>query len=250
MHPSYTALPDSLRDWALRQPVFFVASAPLRGRHVNLSPKGLPESSLAVLSPSQVAYVDSTGSGCETISHIRENGRVTLLFCSFDKVPRTLRLYCTGTVVEFDEAEYEDWLERMGGKNLVAARAVIVLHVFKVQLSCGFGVPLLALDPDPTLLDPKPCLQTRSRLQEYAQYTIDRGQLRGYQMKNNFESLDGLPGMHSALRDSGRSIWWAECKNWHSRNQHRLQLVQYGIVGLFAILILQTWPSDRHTPKV
>ncbi|KAJ2972857.1 hypothetical protein NQ176_g6920 [Zarea fungicola] len=132
MHPTYTEIPDSLRDWALRQTVFFVASAPLRGRHINISPKGLPESSLAILSPGQVAYVDSVGSGCETICHVRENGRVTLLFCSFDKMPRILRIYCTGSVVEFNEPEFGAWLDRMGDKNLVAARAIIVLNVFKV----------------------------------------------------------------------------------------------------------------------
>ncbi len=133
MHPRYTTLPDSLRDWALRQSVFFVASAPLRGRHINISPKGVPESSLAVLNPSQVAYVDSTGTGCETICHLRENGRVTMLFCSFDKLPRILRLFCTGSVVESSEPEYGVWLKRMGDKNLVAARAIIVLNIFKVR---------------------------------------------------------------------------------------------------------------------
>lgn len=126
MHPTYTEIPDSLRDWALRQPVFFVATAQLRGRHINISPKGLTESSLVILSPGQVAYVDSVGSGCETLCKVRENGQVMLLLCSFDKMPRILRVYCIGSVVEFDEPEYGSWLDRMGGKNMVAARAVIV----------------------------------------------------------------------------------------------------------------------------
>ncbi|KAM3468838.1 hypothetical protein MY5147_007564 [Beauveria neobassiana] len=187
---SYDALSDNLRDWALRQSVFFVASAPLRGRHINVSPKGLPESSLAVLGPNQVAYVDSMGSGCETICHVRENGRVTMLFCSFDKTPRILRLYCTGSVTESDRPEFHTWLQKMGDKELVGARAVIVLNIFKVQVSCGFGVPLLALDSDPTLDEPKPCLLTRPRLEEFARYAVDRGQTLEHQQKWNSSSLD------------------------------------------------------------
>jgi hypothetical protein len=36
--------------------------------------------------------------GAETIAHIRENGRVTVLFNAFDGPPRILRLYCTGEI--------------------------------------------------------------------------------------------------------------------------------------------------------
>lgn len=245
---SYDALSDNLRDWALRQSVFFVASAPLRGRHINVSPKGLPESSLAVLGPNQVAYVDSMGSGCETICHVRENGRVTMLFCSFDKTPRILRLYCTGSVTESDRPEFHTWLQKMGDKELVGARAVIVLNIFKVQVSCGFGVPLLALDSDPTLDEPKPCLLTRPRLEEFARYAVDRGQTLEHQQKWNSSSLDGLPGLHTALRAGGHSVFWAECMNWYRRNQHVIVLVQTGvIVMLFAILAMQGRPSARNT---
>lgn len=129
----YESLSDSLRDWALHQSMFFVSSAPLHGQHINLSPKGLPDSSFAVLSPNKVAYVDSTGSGCETICHLRENGRATVMFCSFDKTPRIMRLFCTGSVIEWDEPEFVPYLQAMGGKSLLGARAVIVLDIFKVS---------------------------------------------------------------------------------------------------------------------
>lgn len=137
----YESIPGDLCDWALRQRVFFVASAPLRGRHVNLSPKGLPDSCFAILGSNQVAYIDSTGSGCETISHIRENGRVTVMFCSFDTSPRILRLFCTGTVIEWDQPEFFRYSQRMGKPQTVGARAIIKLDVFKVSvcLWCGFG---------------------------------------------------------------------------------------------------------------
>lgn len=130
----YQSVPDDLRDWALRQSVFFVASAPLHGRHVNLSPKGLPDSCLAILGPNQAAYIDSTGSGCETISHVRENGRVTVMFCSFEASPRILRLFCTGSVVEWNQPEFADYLQRMGKHSVVGARAIILLDVFKVSI--------------------------------------------------------------------------------------------------------------------
>jgi hypothetical protein len=128
----YPSISPDIRDWALSQKVFFTASAPLRGRHINVSPKGLPDASFAILGPNEAAYVDSTGSGGETICHLRENGRITILFCSFDASPRILRLFCTGSVIEWSEPGFQAYLERMGGKSLVGARAIIRLDVFKV----------------------------------------------------------------------------------------------------------------------
>ena len=134
----YESISDDLRDWALRQSVFFVASAPLRGRHVNLSPKGLPDSCLAFFGPNQVAYIDSTGSGCETISHVRENGRITLMFCSFETSPRILRLFSTGTVIEWDQPEFDECVQRMGKTPIAGARAIIQLDVFKVSICLSY----------------------------------------------------------------------------------------------------------------
>lgn len=128
----YPSISPDLRDWALNQKVFFTASAPLSGRHINLSPKGLPDASFAILGPNEAAYVDATGSGGETISHLRENGRITILFCSFDASPRILRLFCTGSVIEWSDPDFEPYLARMQGKKLVGARAIIRLDVFKV----------------------------------------------------------------------------------------------------------------------
>jgi hypothetical protein len=128
----YSSISDDLAAWAMRQPVFFTASAPLTGRHVNISPKGIPSSTLSILSPASVAYVDATGSGCETIAHVYENARVTLMFCSFGATPRIMRFFCTGRVVEWDRPEFESLLERMGKMRIQGARAVILLDVFKV----------------------------------------------------------------------------------------------------------------------
>lgn len=135
------SLTPSLTSWMLAQPVFYVASAPTRGAHVNVSPKGLPSSTFSVLSPNQVAYVDRTGSGCETIAHLYENGRLTVMFMSVGTSPRILRLYGRGTVVEWDSPDFPAWLARLGKQRPDAARSVIVCDIFQVSTSCGFAVP-------------------------------------------------------------------------------------------------------------
>ena len=127
----YDNISDELRDWALQQQVFFIASAPLTGSHVNLSPKGLPASTLHVFDKNTVGYIDATGSGIETISHVYENGRATIMFCSFDKNPRIMRWFCKGRVVEWDMPEYEDLIKQMGKSEITGARAVIMLIVWK-----------------------------------------------------------------------------------------------------------------------
>lgn len=129
----YDSIPDHLRDWALSQQVFFTASAPLAGKHVNVSPKGLPASTFTIFDPNHAAYIDATGSGIETVSHVYENGRVTIMFCSFETVPRIMRFFCRGSVIEWDRPEFGPVLEKMGKRRVDGARAVIMLEVFKVR---------------------------------------------------------------------------------------------------------------------
>ncbi|PLB40483.1 uncharacterized protein BDW47DRAFT_88300 [Aspergillus candidus] len=215
----YPSLTPSLTTWATQQPVFFVCSAPLRGKHINMSPKGMADTSLAIMGPNEAAYIDMTGSGNETIAHVRENGRLTVMFCSFETTPRILRLFCTGRVVEAgDEGAFGRAVERMGlsGKVLVGARAVIVLDIFKVQTSCGFGVPRLALTVDPDTDKPTPTLATRDTWLKEAERLNRVGKLEGYRAEWNTQSLDGLPGLESARKESGglRSVWWGRVGNW------------------------------------
>lgn len=127
----YDNISDDLQEWALKQQVFFIASAPLAGSHVNLSPKGLPATTLSIFDKNTVAYIDATGSGIETISHVYENGRATIMFCSFDKSPRIMRWFCTGRVVEWDTPEFEELLKRMGKEKIAGARAILVFRVWK-----------------------------------------------------------------------------------------------------------------------
>ncbi|KAG6005348.1 hypothetical protein E4U43_000603 [Claviceps pusilla] len=141
----YPSLPPDLAAWAQRQPLFLTATAGTHTPHVNVSPKGLLDTHFAVLSPSQCAYIDRTGSGCETIAHAYENGRLCLMFMSFGHAPRILRLFCRATVVEYDDARFGPLVRRIGaggGREVFeAARAVIVADIWEVQTSCGYGVP-------------------------------------------------------------------------------------------------------------
>lgn len=133
----YDSISEELKEWIMKQSVFFTASAPLRGQHINVSPKGLPSTSFSVLNPNLVGYVDATGSGIETVSHIQENGRCTIMLCSFDSSPRIMRLFCTGRVIPWDHPDFDSWRERMGNKEFAGMRAVILLDVWKVRRTPG-----------------------------------------------------------------------------------------------------------------
>lgn len=139
----FPSLSTSLAEWAERQPVFFTGSAATHGRHINVSPKGLG-AHFAVLGPNRCAYIDRTGSGCETIAHSYENGRLCLMFMSFGDTPRIMRLFCRSSVVEWDQPAFPDLVAAVArGKRdaFDGARAVIVCDIWEVQTSCGFGVP-------------------------------------------------------------------------------------------------------------
>jgi hypothetical protein len=128
----YDHFPQNLQDWALEQAIFFTASAPRKGKHINVSPKGLPSSTFSIFDPHHAAYIDATGSGIETVSHIYENGRVTIMFCSFDSRPRIMRLFCKGKVIEHDSPDFNPCLKRMGKDHMEGARAIIMLDIWKV----------------------------------------------------------------------------------------------------------------------
>ena len=232
----YDSISANLADWALRQPVFFTASAPLTGRHVNISPKGLPAATLKILSPNSVAYIDATGSGSETIAHIYENGRVTLMFCSFGAVPRIMRFFCTGRVVEWDQPEFEMLLERMGKKRPLSARAVILLDVFKVQTSCGYGVPRISnnisCDVGKT---PEMAFEDRETMDHWGADKVKKNELLSYQEKNNAHSLDGLTGLRTARRGAGERLWLGDIQ---ARVKRILAPKESVIVGVFAGIML------------
>jgi hypothetical protein len=177
---------QALRQFIEAQRLFFVATAPLAGSgHINLSPKGLD--TFRILGPTRVAYADLNGSGVETIAHIRENGRLTIMFCAFEGKPKILRLYGRGTVVEPNDPEFESLLRRFAANS--RPRSVIVLNITRIAESCGFGVPLYAFVGD------------RDQLPAWAERKGAEGIL-AYQRQKNAASIDGLPGLDSAQRVS------------------------------------------------
>ncbi|ODH12919.1 hypothetical protein ACO22_07781 [Paracoccidioides brasiliensis] len=242
----FDSIPEDLKLWLLSQPVFFVASAPSIAAHINLSPKGLPSASLAVLSPNHIAYLDANGSGNESISHIRENGRMTIMFCSFDSVPRILRLFCcSGTVIEWDHPRFHPTLDRMkphvthyNPDNFPGTRAIIDLHVFQVQTSCGYGVPRLALSTDPDSNAPRPCLCDRDTMAQWTANKIASNKLHAWQAEMNSHSIDGLPGLRVAMRDRAKGnpvqMLLVDLRIWLCRYRRATELVA---VMLFSVII-------------
>src|SRR5688500_8571344 len=134
----FAELDDDLRAFIARQHLFFVASAPLSADgHVNLSPKGLD--TFRILGPTTVAYLDLTGSGVETVAHLPENGRLTVMFCAFEGRPRILRLFGRGRAVEPGDREWA--AVSAGFPAMPGVRSVVVLDVERIADSCGYGVP-------------------------------------------------------------------------------------------------------------
>ena len=171
----YEVVPEHLSAWLESQPVFFVASAPLSADgHVNVSPQG--GDTLRVLAPNEVAYLDLTGSGAETIAHSRENGRLTIMFCALDGAPNIVRLFGHSEAVLIGDPRFEQLAQRFPANP--GARAVIRLEVNDVTTSCGYAVPRMEL------------LEPRNVLDEWAERKGDEG-LMEYRATKNETSLDG-----------------------------------------------------------
>jgi hypothetical protein len=176
---AHAEITSELRDFILRQHLFFVASAPLSAEgHVNLSPKGME--SLCILSPQRVAYLDLVGSGNETSAHLRENGRITFMFCAFDGPPNILRLYGTGHTVLPGQPEWGALSQHFSMKDYPGARQIIVADITRVQTSCGFGVPLFEYQRE------------RDQFFKWVEKEGPQG-IQAYTQKHNRTSLDGLP---------------------------------------------------------
>ena len=171
-------LDEKLIAWVGQQHVFFVATAPADGGHVNLSPKG--HDALRVLDDRTVAYLDLTGSGVETIAHVRENGRMTIMLCAFEGPPRILRLYGLGRAHPLGSSRYEELIDRF--EPIVGARAIVELAIERVQTSCGYSIPFMDYREE------------RPTLQQWAARKGDDG-LQEYWAEKNATSVDGLPGL-------------------------------------------------------
>ena len=233
----YAGLDDRLRQFIVAQPVFFVATSPCcsspageahdgggahgdvphGGGHVNVSPKGYRDT-FAILGPTTVAYLDLTGSGAETIAHLRQNGRITIMFCSFTETPNIVRLYGSGRVVLPGDADWQalaahfpparrgpdapgadrpgadgpdraradgpdraraDGADRAGADG---HRAIIVAELDRIADSCGYAVPVMELREERDLLTRWTGRKTPA-------------QLAAYRAEKNEVSIDGLPAL-------------------------------------------------------
>ncbi len=176
-----------LRSFIEAQHLFFVATAPLgTDGHVNVSPKGL-DGTFAVLDERTVAYLDLTGSGSETAAHLRENGRITVMFCAFEGAPNIVRLHGTGRYVTLADAEFASYRELFAEHP--GARGIVVIDVHRVSDSCGYAVPLMMHDGD------------RDLLTRWADNRGDDG-LATYRAVKNATSIDGLPALDVAAQTS------------------------------------------------
>ena len=190
----YAELDERLRKFIARQPVFFVATAPCLteegdGGHVNLSPKGYADT-FAVLGPRSVAYLDLTGSGAETIAHLRQNGQITIMFCSFSHETKILRLYGRGEVVLPGTARWHSLAVHFRrtadpATELTNQRAIIVVEVQRIADSCGYSVPEMTLATERDVLDRWAAKKTTA-------------ELAAYRAANNSVSIDGLPALELA----------------------------------------------------
>jgi hypothetical protein len=175
----FDELTDQITEFIEAQHVFFVATAPSGdGGHVNLSPKG--HDTFRVLDRTTVAYVDLTGSGVETVSHLRQNGRITVMFCAFDGKPNIVRLHGRGEVVVPGQEGAAGLLARFGETR--GARAVVRVSLDRISTSCGYSIPLMDY------------VGERDTLVEWAERKGEEG-LDAYHAEKNRVSIDGLPGL-------------------------------------------------------
>jgi hypothetical protein len=189
MGRSYDEIDEHMAGWIAKQALFFVGSAPLsQDGHVNVSPKG-PIGALRVLGPTTVAYLDIAGSGAETIAHLRENGRIVVMFCAFDGPPRIVRLHGRGDVLLTGDPGYDELLEQAAFEDASipeGRRAIVRVQVTRIADSCGYGVPLMALEGQ----RPHAPLWAQKRIRNGGQQEID-----DYVRNRNALSIDGLPAI-------------------------------------------------------
>ncbi len=177
----YERIEGRLLQWLLAQPVFVVATAPSQGGHVNASPKGMA-GTFVVLGPTTVAYLDYTGSGAETIAHLRDNGRITLMFTAFAGPPQIVRLQGTGRVLHVDTPEFDQLRPLFAKEREKGQRAIVVVECDRIADSCGFSVPFMDYVGDRDLLD-----RAQSRRED--------GYYERYWVEKNATSIDGLPAL-------------------------------------------------------
>ncbi|WP_329389764.1 pyridoxamine 5'-phosphate oxidase family protein [Streptomyces sp. NBC_01716] len=184
MGKHYERIDGRIRTFIEEQPLFFTATAPRADDgHVNLSPKGR-SGSLVVLDESTLAYLDFGGSGAETIAHLRENGRITLMWCAFDGPPKILRVHGRGEPVFRDDPRWAEYIGHFADADGPSARAIILVGAVRISDSCGFAVPFMEYREERTQHATHFARKTDDEFAEYCEKKEYVG-----------VSLDGLPAL-------------------------------------------------------
>ena len=179
MSDRHRSITPEISTWIREQRMFFVATAPsaLDG-HINVSPKG--GDSFRVLDPLEVVYQDFTGSGAETAAHVRENGRIVVMFCAFEGPPKIVRIHGHATLIEVEDPGYAEFVKLFPANP--GTRAFIHIRVDRVSDSCGYSVPLYQFQSQ------------RETLDRWASKKTPEG-LKAYRAAKNRQSMDGLPAL-------------------------------------------------------
>lgn len=184
MGKTYERIEGRLRDFIEEQPVFFVASAPLNEEgHVNLSPKGRA-GTLAVLDEQTVAYLDFGGSHAETLAHLRENGRITLMWCAFTGPPKIVRVHGQGVAVFRDDPRWDELSGHFAEAEGAGLRAIVVVRARLISDTCGFAVPFMDYREERTLHAEHFGRKTDEEFRAYCETAPYNG-----------TSIDGLPAL-------------------------------------------------------
>ena len=179
MGNNYPDINPTIADWIRRQKMFFVSTAPLSAEGmVNCSPKGMD--TFRILGPTSIGYLDLTGSGVETIAHLKENGRIVIMMCAFEGPPRIHRFHGRGEALIKGTPEYQEIIGRFD--ELPGTRSIIRIEIDRISDSCGYAVPLYNYQGD------------RDGLTRWAE-SKGAGGIADYQRENNAVSVDGLPAL-------------------------------------------------------
>ncbi|KAI5358029.1 Putative pyridoxamine 5'-phosphate oxidase, FMN-binding split barrel [Septoria linicola] len=192
----YEQIPENIYEWILQQKMFWVATAPLsKNGHINVSPKG--GEYFGLVDNKTFWYMDLSGSGVETISHLRENGRVTIMLQAFEGSPRIVRLWGCGRILERESPEFNDFIAQHSVKTIPATRSIIIVDTHQVGSSCGYSVPTYEF---------KGFRQTLNQVFEKRKEKFDKGKtdesMDHYWAYKSAWSIDGLPAMQRGL-DAG-----------------------------------------------
>lgn len=187
MGSTFASIDDSLIEWIGKQHLFFTGSAPNDpDGHINVSPKGSMDT-FRVLGPTRVAYLDLTGSGIETIAHLKENGRIVIMFVAFEGPPKIVRLHGKGTPVEPGDPRFAELLVEFdpSPKHALMLRSFIEVAVSRISDSCGFVAPKMKY------------VGERETLYRWAENKASKDEAWSakYKRANNLASIDGLPGL-------------------------------------------------------